>query len=99
MAQTLPGGQKDWSSVRSEMGEELTPYEGRDLLQQFSTSLGTQKDDPVKNAHTLRPRPWTIEVGGMCANPGVYGLEDFHPAREDGGSGLPDAVRRGVGPW
>ncbi len=26
-AQTSPGGQKDWSSVRSEMGEELTPCE------------------------------------------------------------------------
>ena len=75
-AQTLPGGQRDWSSVRSEMGEELTPYEDVTSYNNFY-EYGTQKDDPFKNAHTLQPRPWTIEVGGMCANPGVYGLEDF----------------------
>ena len=75
-AQTSPGGQKDWSSVRSEMGEELTPYEDVTSHNNFY-EFGTQKDDPFKNAHTLQPRPWTIEVGGMCANPGVYGLEDF----------------------
>ncbi len=75
-AQTSPGRQRDWSSVRSEMGEELTPYEDVTSYNNFNES-GTQKDDPVRNAHTLRPRPWTIEVGGMCANPGVYGLEDF----------------------
>ena len=75
-AQTSPGGQKDWSSVRSEMGEELTPYEDVTSYNNFY-EFGTQKDDPFKNAHTLQPRPWTIEVGGMCANPGVYGLEDF----------------------
>ena len=39
--------------------------------------FGTGKSDPVRNAHTLRPRPWTIEVGGLCDNPGTYGLEDF----------------------
>jgi sulfoxide reductase catalytic subunit YedY len=58
------------------MGEELTPYEDVTSYNNFY-EFGTQKDDPFKNAHTLQPRPWTIEVGGMCANPGVYGLEDF----------------------
>ena len=76
VAETVPGGQRDWSSVRSEMGEELTPYEDVTSYNNFY-EFGTQKDDPFKNAHTLQPRPWTIEVGGMCANPGVYGLEDF----------------------
>ena len=71
-----PGDQRDWSAVRSEMGEELTPYEDVTSYNNFY-EFGTQKDDPVKNAHTLQPRPWTIEVGGMCANPGVYGLEAF----------------------
>ena len=76
VAETVPGGQRDWSSVRSEMGEELTSYEDVTSYNNFY-EFGTQKDDPFKNAHTLQPRPWTIEVGGMCANPGVYGLEDF----------------------
>ena len=71
-----PGGQKDWSTVRSEKDEELTPFEDVTSYNNYY-EFGTQKDDPVRNAHTLEPRPWTIQVGGMCANPGVYGLEDF----------------------
>ena len=94
-AQTSPGGQKDWSGVRSEMGEELTPYEDVTSYNNFY-EFGTQKEDPVRNAHTLQPRPWTIEVGGMCANPGVYGLEDFIQPGTMEDRGLPDAVRRGV---
>ena len=69
-------GQRDWSGVRSELGEELTPYEDVTSYNNFY-EFGTQKDDPVKNAHTLQPSPWSIEVGGMCANPGVFNLEDF----------------------
>ncbi len=76
VAQTSPGVQKDWSSVRSELDEELTPHEDVTSYNNFY-EFGTEKDDPVRYAHTLQPRPWTIEVGGMCANPGVYGLEDF----------------------
>ncbi len=58
------------------MGEELNSFEDVTTYNNFY-EFGTQKEDPARNAHTLRPRPWTIEVGGMCANPGVYGLEDF----------------------
>ena len=75
-AQTPQVGQRDWSTVRSEMDEELTPYEDVTSYNNFY-EFGVEKDDPFKNAHTLQPRPWTIQVGGMCANPGVFGLEDF----------------------
>ena len=75
-AQTPQVGQRDWSSVRSEMDEELTPYDDVTSYNNFY-EFGVEKDDPFKNAHTLQPRPWTIQVGGMCANPGVFGLEDF----------------------
>ena len=68
--------QKDWSTVRSELDEELTPYEDVTSYNNFY-EFGTGKADPAKNAGTLRTRPWTIEVDGLCANPGVYGLEDF----------------------
>ena len=70
------GPQKDWSTVRSELDEELTPYEDVTSYNNFY-EFGTGKGDPAKNAGTLRTRPWTIEVDGLCANPGVYGLEDF----------------------
>ncbi|MED5564274.1 MAG: protein-methionine-sulfoxide reductase catalytic subunit MsrP [Gemmatimonadota bacterium] len=75
-AQTAQVGQRDWSAVRTELGEELNSFEDVTTYNNFY-EFGTQKEDPARNAHTLRPRPWTIEVGGMCANPGVYGLEDF----------------------
>jgi sulfoxide reductase catalytic subunit YedY len=39
--------------------------------------FGTGKDDPARNAHTLRPRPWSIAVEGHVGKPAVYNLEDF----------------------
>lgn len=39
--------------------------------------FGTEKEDPAQNAHTLRPKPWTIAVGGECAKPGTLSFEEF----------------------
>lgn len=39
--------------------------------------FGTSKTDPAENAHTLRPRPWSVTVTGACAKPGPYALEDL----------------------
>ena len=76
-AAELPGyQQKDWSKVRSELDEPLNSHEDVTTYNNFY-EFGTGKGDPAENAHTLRPRPWTIEVDGLCANPGTYGLEDF----------------------
>lgn len=57
-------------------GEELTPY---DVVTSYNNfyEFGTGKDDPAKNAHTLRTRPWTISVEGECNKPGVYDIEDL----------------------
>ena len=75
-AQQVGGPQKDWSNVRSELNEELNSYKDVTTYNNFY-EFGTGKDDPARNAHTLEPRPWTIQVDGLCANPGTYGLEDF----------------------
>jgi len=72
----LENVQKDWSKVRSELDEELTPFDDVTSYNNFY-EFGTGKSDPLRNAHTLRPKPWTIEVSGLCGNPGTYGLEDF----------------------
>ena len=69
-------GPTDWSAVRTELQEELTSFEDVTSYTRFY-EFGVQKEDAARNAQTFQPRPWTIEVGGMCANPGVYGLEDF----------------------
>jgi sulfoxide reductase catalytic subunit YedY len=68
--------ERDWSAVRSELDEPLTPYEDVTTYNNFY-EFGTGKADPAKNAHTLRPRPWSIAVEGEVARPAVYDLEDF----------------------
>jgi sulfoxide reductase catalytic subunit YedY len=39
--------------------------------------FGTDKGDPKANAHTLKPRPWTLVVDGQCEAPGEIGIEDI----------------------
>jgi sulfoxide reductase catalytic subunit YedY len=71
-----PDQEVDWSKVRSELGEELTPYKAVTTYNNFY-EFGTGKGDPAENAHTLQPRPWSIAVEGEVAKPAVYDLEDF----------------------
>jgi sulfoxide reductase catalytic subunit YedY len=47
--------------------------------------FGTDKEDPARNAGTLRPRPWSVAVEGEVAKPGLVPLEDLlrpHPLEE-----------------
>ena len=39
--------------------------------------FGTGKTDPAKNAHSLRPHPWTVTVEGEAENTGTFALEDL----------------------
>ncbi|MEN8176010.1 MAG: protein-methionine-sulfoxide reductase catalytic subunit MsrP, partial [Pseudomonadota bacterium] len=39
--------------------------------------FGTGKDDPARNAHTLKTRPWTVRVEGECEKPGEMDIEDI----------------------
>jgi len=39
--------------------------------------FGTDKEDPAKNAGTLRTRPWKVEVSGLVEKPGHYDLDDL----------------------
>lgn len=39
--------------------------------------FGLDKDLPAKNAHTLRTRPWTIEVSGLVKKPLTVGIDDL----------------------
>ena len=56
--------------------EEPTPYEAVTTYNNFY-EFGTGKEDPSRNAHTLKTRPWSIAVEGHVAKPAVYDLEDF----------------------
>ena len=39
--------------------------------------FGTGKDDPARLAHTLKPRPWSVMVDGLCARPKRYDVEEL----------------------
>jgi sulfoxide reductase catalytic subunit YedY len=57
-------------------GLELTSYQDATSYNNFY-EFGTGKGDPVRNAHTLQPRPWTVRVDGECEQPGEIGIEDI----------------------
>jgi len=37
--------------------------------------FGTDKEDPAKNAGSLRTRPWTVSVEGECLKPRVWDID------------------------
>jgi len=39
--------------------------------------FGTGKSDPKRNAHTLKPKPWTVEIAGHAEKTGTFGLDDL----------------------
>jgi sulfoxide reductase catalytic subunit YedY len=39
--------------------------------------LGTDKDDPKRNAGTLRPRPWTVRIDGEVKRPATVDLDEL----------------------
>ncbi|MGQ0502069.1 MAG: protein-methionine-sulfoxide reductase catalytic subunit MsrP [Panacagrimonas sp.] len=56
--------------------EKVTPYIDATTYNNYY-EFGSGKTDPVKYAHTLKTRPWTVEVGGECDAPGQVGIEDL----------------------
>ncbi|RZI57566.1 MAG: protein-methionine-sulfoxide reductase catalytic subunit MsrP [Rubrivivax sp.] len=56
--------------------EKLTAYKDVTSYNNFY-EFGTDKSDPAENAHTFKPRPWSVVIEGECAKPGRFGLEDL----------------------
>ncbi len=54
--------------------DKLTPFDKATTYNNYY-EFGTGKDDPAKNAHTLRPKPWTVVVEGDVKKPGRYDLD------------------------
>ena len=64
--------------------DKLTPYDAVTTYNNFY-ELGTDKSDPARHAGTLKPRPWTVTVEGLCNKPGTYDIDDilkWFPAEE-----------------
>jgi sulfoxide reductase catalytic subunit YedY len=56
--------------------EKLTDYKDATSYNNFY-EFGTDKGDPVQNAHTLKTSPWTVEVTGLVKKNLKFGLEDI----------------------
>lgn len=54
--------------------DKLTPYDSVTSYNNFY-EFGTGKEDPAEHAHTLRPRPWTVEVEGEVHRPQTFDIE------------------------
>ena len=65
------------SSVAGAMTvEKITDYKDASTYNNFY-EFGTDKADPAQNAHTLKTKPWTVEVEGLVNKPAKYTLEDL----------------------
>jgi sulfoxide reductase catalytic subunit YedY len=56
--------------------EKTTPYQDATTYNNFY-EFGTDKADPGKNAHTLKPRPWTVQIEGAVKKPVTIGIEEL----------------------
>jgi sulfoxide reductase catalytic subunit YedY len=57
---------------------DLTPTSYKNITSYNNFyEFGTSKDEPAKNAGTLRPRPWTVSIEGDVKRPARYDLDDL----------------------
>jgi len=65
-------------ATRSEYagGEALTAERDVTSYNNFY-ELGTAKEDPAANAHTLRPRPWTVTIAGEVRRPRTVDIDEL----------------------
>jgi sulfoxide reductase catalytic subunit YedY len=56
------------TNVTPNTWEEITTYNN-------FYEFGTDKGDPAKHAHMLKPRPWTVRVEGECLKPRTWDID------------------------
>ena len=81
LAQARPGKLSPLPGAKSNVQgavtmEKITEYKDATNYNNFY-EFGTDKTDPVKNAHSLRTTPWAVEVDGLVKKPARYTLEDL----------------------
>lgn len=58
------------------LGDPPTRFEDATTYNNFY-EFGVDKDDPARLAHTLRTRPWTVEVGGHVRKPRTFDVDQL----------------------
>ena len=56
--------------------EPLTPQKDATTYNNYY-EFGLDKDEPARNAHTLKTSPWTVKVEGLVNKPKTFGLEEL----------------------
>lgn len=56
--------------------DKLTDYKDASSYNNFY-EFGTDKADPARHAHSLKTRPWTVEIEGLVKKPAKYAIEDL----------------------
>jgi methionine sulfoxide reductase catalytic subunit len=56
--------------------EKLTTYANVTNYNNFY-EFGTDKGDPARHAHRLKPRPWTVRIAGEAKKTGVVDIDDL----------------------
>jgi len=60
----------------STIDEALTPLKDVTNYNNFY-EFGTDKSDPMKNAHSLKTKPWTVKVDGLVGKAADYDFDDL----------------------
>ena len=68
--------------LKAKRNEKFAVQDAPTTLKSITTynnfyEFGVNKDDPSRLAHTLKPRPWTIQVDGHVARPKKYDIEEL----------------------
>ena len=66
----------NYSPNKMKIDDKPTPLKDVTSYNNFY-EFGTGKDDPAANAGSLKPRPWTVVVDGLCAKPGRIAIDDL----------------------
>ncbi len=70
--QPLKAARNEAFSIR----DTPTKFESATTYNNFY-EFGPDKDDPARLAHTLKTRPWTVQVDGHVAKPKTYDIEEL----------------------
>jgi methionine sulfoxide reductase catalytic subunit len=76
---TGPGRQPRLAATRSTLAgaatmEKVTPYNDVTTYNNFY-EFGTEKEDPARLAHTLKVRPWTVQIEGEVRKPQTLDID------------------------
>jgi sulfoxide reductase catalytic subunit YedY len=77
-AATAPAGQllKATRNQSFSISDPATKFESATTYNNFY-EFGPDKEDPARLAHTLKPRPWTVQVDGHVAKPKTYDIDEL----------------------